>query len=504
MDDWGYNDVGFHNQANENIIRTPNMDRLSASPHGIRLERFYSQPICTPTRSQALTGRYQIHTGLQHGVLWQTVDNGLPLNETTVAEHLGKLGYSTHAVGKWHVGFHNLSMTPTRRGFDTFFGFWGGSEDHWTHQSGHLDFRLGEAVARNFSSTDRSNASYSTHLFTGRAVQIIDDHDYAPRRDRASGPPPFFIYLAYQATHAPLQAPPDVVASFAHVQDPARRTFAAMAAVVDEGVGNITAALERSGADANSVVLVTGDNGGTIRHGGSNYPLRGFKGSLWEGGCRASAFVYSRLLPPRPNHTWKGLFHVSDWLPTTLELAGVRPADMPRALDGFPMWSALVRGGASPRTELLHEIDRIAEERFACSGPLAPTDGNGSTWLLAPVLDRYVRAAIHAVIDGTSYKLVVGECAGWDTNSRVTPPPHFTAPPAPTPPARCGAAPGCAGSGPCSQDGTWLFDLDADPTESCDLSKAEPALLAQLQTRLAAYVTQGKKSGKKYPQVGFA
>ena len=124
VDDWGYNDVGYHNAENEGVIRTPNMDRLSSSAHGIRLERFYSQPICTPTRSQTLTGRYQIHTGLQHGVLvrpspcccpcmlellvivrvrgqWMGQENGLPLNETTAAEHLRKLGFTTHAIGKW-------------------------------------------------------------------------------------------------------------------------------------------------------------------------------------------------------------------------------------------------------------------------------------------------------------------------------------------------------------------------------------------------------------------
>jgi len=98
-------------------------------------------------------------------------------------------------------------------------------------------------------------------------------------------------------------------------------------------------------------------------------------------------------------------------------------------LDGFPMWKALTAGGASPRTELLHEIDRIAEPRFSCSGPIAPVDGNGTGgWSLPPMEDRYVRAAIHAVVNGTSFKLVVGECAGWDTDNRISPPPHYTAP----------------------------------------------------------------------------
>ena len=130
-------------------------------------------------------------------------------------------------------------MTPLRRGFDTFLGFWGGSENH-----------------------------------------------------------------------SPLQAPPEVVESFAHVKDPSRRTLAAMAAVVDEGVGNITDALMGTG-NSNTVLFLSGDNGGQVRAGGNNWPMRGFKGSLWEGGCRASAFIWSPLLPPRKNFVWRGLFHVS-------------------------------------------------------------------------------------------------------------------------------------------------------------------------------------------------
>lgn len=89
---------------------------------------------------------------------------------------------------QWHVGFANLSMTPLRRGFDSFLGFWGGSEDHWTHITGHLDFRDGETVARSYGSTNQSNASYSTHIFSRRAVEIINAHAEASR-------PPFFIYL---------------------------------------------------------------------------------------------------------------------------------------------------------------------------------------------------------------------------------------------------------------------------------------------------------------------
>ena len=116
---------------------------------------------------------------------------------------------------------------------------------------------------------EHGNATYSTHLFSQRAVQIIANA--SQRRQGAKRP--FFIYLAYQATHAPLQAPPEVIALFAHIKSPARRTFAAMAAVADEGIGNVTTELKRSGHYNNSVIFCTGDNGGTVRAGGNNWPL---------------------------------------------------------------------------------------------------------------------------------------------------------------------------------------------------------------------------------------
>lgn len=291
-------------------------------------------------------------------------------------------------------------------------------------------------VARSFSSSNKSNSSYSTHIFSDRAVQIITNSSLKEKETAVERP--WFIYLAYQATHAPLQAPAEVIASFPHIKDRRRQTFAAMAAVVDEGLGNITAVLMRTGQYSNTVIFLSGDNGGTVREGGSNWPLRGFKGSLWEGGMRQSALVHSALLPARADAEnsnlptlWHGLFHVSDWMPTTLEIAGglvvVKHA---HALDGYSMWQALMslnsRAGPnstaesqSPRKELLHEIDRISHLHFQCSGPNPfPADGNGSGgWDMRPVKGRYVRAALHTVVNGTHWKVVVGECAGWDTNS---------------------------------------------------------------------------------------
>ena len=208
-DDFGYNDLGAHNRENENAMRTPHLDWLATSAHGVLLENAYSQPICSPTRAQLMTGRYQIRTGLQHGVIWPAQPNGLPLNESTIADRLRALNYSTHAVGKWHIGFHTHAHTPLERGFDTFFGFWGGGEDYSTHMSsGGFDFRQNGAIFR------EAAGSYSTKLFSEKAVALIEQHAAGVDSGR-----PLFLYLAFQATHAPLQAPQHFINSCAHIAD---------------------------------------------------------------------------------------------------------------------------------------------------------------------------------------------------------------------------------------------------------------------------------------------
>lgn len=128
-DDYGFNDIGYHGSE----IQTPQMDKLSSD--GIRLENYYVQPICTPSRSQLMSGKYQIHTGLQHQLIWRGMPSGLPDDTELLPEALRNCGYRTFGVGKWHLGYAKSSQTPWGRGFEKFTGYLGGSEDYYTKKA---------------------------------------------------------------------------------------------------------------------------------------------------------------------------------------------------------------------------------------------------------------------------------------------------------------------------------------------------------------------------------
>ena len=347
-DDLGFNDVGYHNPR----IKTPNLDSLAAA--GVRLENYYVQPICTPTRSQLFSGRYQIHTGLQHGIIWPSQANALPKNETTIASKLKERGYNTHMVGKWHIGFYKREFIPTQRGFDSFFGYLTGGEDYYTHNN-DLGFPekpefmnlKGYDLRRNEEVAYDAAGKYSTFLFTDEAVKIISSHE----TDK-----PLFLFVAYQAVHSPLEVPEQYTVQYKDIKNHARRKFAGMVSCMDEGIGNITKALQDNGLWDDTVLIFSTDNGGQIYHGGNNWPLRGWKESLWEGGIRGVGLVHSKLLS-RPGQINSEMIHVTDWFPTIIHLSGGSVDGMP--LDGYNIWATLSSGEPSPRKEILHNIDPI-------------------------------------------------------------------------------------------------------------------------------------------------
>lgn len=342
VDDQGYNDIGYHNPR----LRTPNLDRLASE--GVILESYYVQPICTPSRSQLLTGRYQIHTGLQHSIIRPQQPNCLPPQLDTLPQRLQQLGYATHLVGKWHLGFYRKSCLPTSKGFDSFFGSLTGSVDYYSYGSCDGPGVCGYDLHENSSVAWGHRGRYSTALFTQKARQILQSHD--PRR-------PLFLLLSLQAVHTPLASPRSYQLQYRYVTSVERRRFMAMVSTVDEAVKKLTYALRRHGFYKNSVLVYSTDNGAQPFTGGSNWPLRGRKGTYWEGGLRGVGFVHSPLIKRR-RRVSNDMIHITDWFPTMVRLAGGDPDQSP-GLDGFDVWPTISEGKPSPRTEILHNIDPL-------------------------------------------------------------------------------------------------------------------------------------------------
>ena len=314
-DDMGYADIGCHGCKD---IATPNID--SVARKGIRFTNGYvSCPVCSPTRAGLATGRYQqrfgheFNTGPPPGGLREHV--GLPLTEVTIADVLKSAGYVTGAVGKWHLGmaphFH-----PLKRGYDEFFGFLHGGHSY-------IDPGLGtfNPILRGTEPVDEKE--YLTDAFSREAVAFVERH-----HDES-----FFLYLAYNAVHTPMQTPQRYQNSFQHITNPKRQVYAGMLTAMDEGIGKLLSKLRELGLEEDTLLFFVNDNGGpTGANGSRNDPLRATKGTMYEGGIRVPFMVQwpRRLKAGRVyNHPVIAL----DILPTAAAAAGAKlPGD--RKLDG--------------------------------------------------------------------------------------------------------------------------------------------------------------------------
>ena len=266
-DDMGYADVGFHGCKD---IPTPNLDALAAS--GVKFTNGYvTGPYCSPTRAGLLSGRYQTRFGHEFN---PSGDQGLPLTETTLANRMKAVGYTTGLVGKWHLGAMP-EMRPMKRGFDEFFGFLGGANSY--KDAGN--YLRGNAPVKEIG--------YSTDAFGREAVSFID-------RNKGK---PWFLYLAFNAVHTPMQATDDRLEKFKHIQDTQRRTYAAMMSAMDDSIGSVLKKLKDEQLDKNTIISFISDNGGPVMkgvtiNGSVNAPLRGSKRTTLEGGIRVP-FVMS-------------------------------------------------------------------------------------------------------------------------------------------------------------------------------------------------------------------
>jgi arylsulfatase A-like enzyme len=357
LDDLGSNDLGFHGSK----IATPNCDYLVEMEEAIYLQNYYVLPSCSPTRTALFSARYPLHTGVHHWIPPASVA-GLPLEDETLADLLKRSGYRTHAVGKWHMGFAKWAQTPTFRGFDSFYGFYSGSEDYFTHvNSGKaydMRFDKGPHCGPRCSRIVNETGNYSTHVFTREAIRVIQEY---PTDDKQENQKPLFLYFAFQAVHAPDQVPEEYLQPYNEFwpENKLRRTYAGMLTAADEGIGNVTRALKDAGLWEDTIVIFTTDNGGPTTtcavQGSSNFPQRGGKCSIWEGGTKGDGFLSGPALkklgfsfgaPKRFAH----LFHVVDWLPTLAEMLGIVPL-APNPLDGKSQWLAM-QENISTRTEV--------------------------------------------------------------------------------------------------------------------------------------------------------
>ena len=345
-DDQGWKDVGFHGSD----IKTPNIDKLAAT--GVRLEQFYAEPMCTPTRAALMTGRYPIRYGLQTGVIVSAGTYGLAMDEWLLPQALKEAGYETEIIGKWHLGHAKREYWPRQRGFDYQYGPLLGEIDYFTQEAhGRRDW---------FSDNEPVNEKgYVTTLLGTDAVKRIGEHD--PKK-------PLFLYLTFTAPHAPYQAPKEYLDKYQAISDPARRAYAAMITAMDDEIGRVLDALEKRKMLDNTLIIFHSDNGGprSAKFTGEvdtsksaipcdNGPYRDDKGTLYEGGTRVVSLA-----------NWPGKIkagtvvdqpiHVVDMYPTLVRLAGA-PLGKQKPLDGVDVWPVISEGKPSPREEVVYNVE---------------------------------------------------------------------------------------------------------------------------------------------------
>lgn len=358
-DDQGVNDVGCYGSE----IPTPHLDSLARD--GMKFNQFYAaSSICTPSRYGLLTGRFAQRsadrlTGALMFLADYDKDRGIRSGETTFVSQLQSNGYQTHLVGKWHLGHGKDSFWPTEHGFDSFFGHTGGCVDFFTCQyANRPDWYRGKTLVE--------TKEYATDEITREALKLI--HGFADAGEansdasaastsRANTSRPWYLHVAYNAPHfgkawdASKQQPLNTMQPKAadlrrvqHLPDPLRRSFAAKVVGMDDGIGQLLAALDTTGQTEDTLVIFMTDHGGDANYGGSNKPLRGGKATLFEGGLRVPCLVrFPGVI--KPGSQCDAVASALDWYPTVAELSGIQSP--PTNLDGQSI-VPLLKGQTQP------------------------------------------------------------------------------------------------------------------------------------------------------------
>jgi len=418
-DDLGWNDVGFHGGD----INTPSLDKLANE--GVRLNRFYTTPICSPTRAALMTGRDPMRLGIAYSVILPWDNNGVHPEEHFMPESFRATGYQTAMVGKWHLGHAQMSYHPNQRGFEHFYGHLHTEVGYFSPfaNMGGSDFqRNGETIY---------DEGYETFLLADEVTRFIR------QRDKSK---PFFIYMPFLAPHTPLAAPQQLKEKYANIntdlaparsrhtdatrrsakaqgRPSARPVYAAVVDAMDQAIGQVLTTLDEEQLSENTLVMFFSDNGGAAYSvgGADNAPLRGGKGETFEGGIR----VVSLLRWPaaiKAGSVSEQVMHVFDVFPTLAAAAGVVMQNS-KKLDGENLWPSIQSGRPTPRSKPLFFTSEI------------PIFGNFN----------------FAAIDG-NWKLVQ-EVKQTLVETNTT---------------------------------NWLFNLSEDPNEYDDLSAAQPQRVAAL------------------------
>lgn len=327
-DDLGFKDVGFHGGKHP----TPQLDKLAAG--GVVLNSLYGQPYSSQTRAALLTGRYPMRYGLQTMSILPGSGYGLPSTERTLAQALKEVGYKTALIGKWQLGHAKPEFWPTKRGFDYFYGSLSGNVDAELKKAAKSDWRRNDQ-----SVTDEGSV---TSLLARDAVAQIERHDFGT---------PLFMLLS-------LTTPADAAR---------RGAYGNGVAALDDAVGQLVAALTKKQVLDKTLLIVHSDNGGAVpmkfatgdgdvdKAGADNDLYREGKGSLYEGGVRVVALAHwpGRI---KEKSIVATLMHVTDMHATLLKLAGAR-SDAAKKLDGVDVWASISEGQASPRREMLVNVE---------------------------------------------------------------------------------------------------------------------------------------------------
>lgn len=464
-DDLGWYDTAVTgDQSSASRRATHNLTQLA--DQGMRLSHHYVHWHCSPSRRSFLTGRLPLH----HGERLSGVDTDeIDLRWTWISEKLHSVGYVSHWYGKGHTGFQSMHHMPPSRGFN------GGSVIYLGGAGSYYNLERWNG-SHPLYTFDTNPHEYSTDLFGSLAVKAVEQHDPST---------PLFLYLAWQAVHAPYDLPPRCREEGRGGTDECPNKIRAMINDVDIWAGRLVTALKAKGMYEDTLIVFTSDNGGVwakkdgLTGGGINYPLRGEKHTNWQGGMRATTFVSGGFLPTRLRGTTHGgTFHIVDWYPTFCALAGadgsddapvaplpVDPSDPAKdiygdrswpGLDGHDIWGELT-AGERPRRRYLW-----------LSGQVIIKDGRYKLVTAQPMKGVTNNPPV------TGWRLPDGS---WKDGGKID-------------------GPGCGAAflhrenlRPC------LFDLERDQREEHDLSGSQPALVEELwrelnRTELTAYLSR--------------